>query len=124
MILFPAVFVGGGILQALRDRIRNSVLTHKRIDEISSEIWLITQQVRKNQPVSVSDGQVDPIWTALFGDEDAILGGIIWILLLLGFFQMIGILTLPRNKKDGAEQSHAEATSETAPSTASEASDS
>lgn len=110
-------------LQALRERIQNSDLTNERVDEISSEIWLIAQQVRRNQPVSAPDGQVDPIWAAPFGDEDAILGGIIWILLLLGLYQMIGILTLPRSKKDRAEQMHAEATSKSARSAVSEASD-
>lgn len=85
-------------LQALRDRLGNSGLSHERIDAISSEIWLIIQQVGKNQPPSVADGQVDPIWTAPFEDEDALLGGITWILLLLGVFQVIGVVTLPKTR--------------------------
>jgi hypothetical protein len=119
LITYPAS------LQALRDRLRSSELPQERVDAISSEIWQIIQQVGSNKRPSVSDGQVDPIWTGPFGDEDVVLGGITWMLLLLGVFQVIGILTLPRNKQDGAEQSHAEATSKSAAfqATASEASD-
>ena len=89
-------------LQTLRERMNHSGLPSRRVDDISSEIWTVTQQARSNQPVVLSDGKVDPVWTDTFGAEDTVLGGVVWALLLITTFQLMAALTLPKKEDDEA----------------------
>lgn len=84
-------------LKTLRERLIHSELPLPRVDDISSEIWTVVQQARSHQPVALSDGNVNAVWTDVFGNEDTVLGGVVWMLLLVATFQLMAILTLPQN---------------------------
>lgn len=86
-------------LDVLRERVRNSGIPEEEVTRISGEIWEIIEQAGSDSPVMARSGSVDPVWEAPFDHEETVLGASIWMVLLLGSFQVISWCSLPPVKQ-------------------------
>lgn len=86
-------------VDVLQDRIKNSKIPEQEVFQISREIWTAFTQAKENKIVSVENGKVEPLWEAPFDQEDTVLGASIWMLFLLGSFQVISWQSIPLTNK-------------------------
>jgi len=82
-------------LSVIKERIKNSGIPGKEVNEISNEIFDTIRQARDNKPIEALSGEIDPLWEAPFSHEDTVLGASIWMLFLVGSFQIVAFTTLP-----------------------------
>jgi hypothetical protein len=80
----------------LRKRLAPSGLSDDQLDSLTPAIWAVLQQANDGESVSSSTAKVDPVWDAPFGDEHVILGGVVWMVVLVMLFLTIGQLTLTK----------------------------
>lgn len=82
----------------LRKRLAPSGLSDDQLDTLTPTIWAVLQQANDGESVSSPTAKVDPVWDAPFGDEHVILGGVMWMVVLVMLFLTIGQLTLAKPK--------------------------
>lgn len=82
--------------QVLCQRISNAGLDPDETEQICAGIWQVMQQATAGNPVMPSLGNTGPVEEAPFGHEDIALGGVVWIVLLLGAFLTTAQLSLPK----------------------------
>lgn len=83
-------------IDVLRDQIENSKIPEQEVSQICREIWTAFTQAKENRIITVEKGKVEPMWEAPFGQEHTVLGASLWMLLLLGSFQVIAWQSIPR----------------------------
>ncbi|MBW8034841.1 MAG: hypothetical protein FVQ79_04120 [Planctomycetes bacterium] len=82
-------------LQAIRNRIHDSGLSDEQVAQISEGIWSILQQARAGKPLQALDGHVKPATSiGSTWNQEFILGGIVWMILLTSVFQFVGYVTI------------------------------
>lgn len=83
-------------LSVLQERMMNSGLPSESINRISKDIWKALNLARSNQSIETDHGAIDAIETTPWGNKGIISGASIWIFLLLGIFQWVGRLSIPK----------------------------
>ena len=67
---------------------------------IPDEIWEAIQQVKRGEQINVPAGRLAPVSSCLdTGGEDAALAGLLWMVMLLAAFMVVGKLTLPEKRR-------------------------
>lgn len=83
-------------LPVIRERILSSGIPEEEVERISKEIFDVIWQAGKSKRIEAKSGEIDSLWEAPFDQEDTILGASIWIVLLLGSFQIVAFRTIPK----------------------------
>ena len=90
MIVIP------GSHQALRAGLNASNLEDENLDLLAADMWMVLQHAIKGEPLSSAGGGTGPLDVQPFGNEDVVLGGVLWMIAVVIIIGIIGQVTLPK----------------------------
>lgn len=96
---YDQVFVHGD-QASLRARIAPSGLPEGEIEDLCAAMLEVLEMAAAGREVSSPRGRVDVVHEYPFGNEDVVLGGIVWMVLVVGLLVPVGQVTLVARRAD------------------------